>query len=261
LIFFKNFFNFIIFNVMRKRIVTNLQRNPVETSNGLVNKFRTSRYQILLFLLILVMLSFLFSLEPSIQAEKKEKKKEQVFSIGSNGRVIDRSIEKISKPDHVENPEALVGNPVKWSLTTSDKCDAIFGNGWDEPTFSCKGPSSSISCYRNKVTMSTYCKANNIVIDSTKIRVSPGREAIKDVAGRAEDDEFCKYSAGAFVIPGASCKGSVGRKEEACHITDMMQSIGSKGLECTEPSRKTAVIITRYEYCNLYHTMTDWYNT
>lgn len=260
---------------MRKRAVTSLKRNPVESGNAMASKFR-SKYPVLFILAVILVLLFLLSLDRVTQPEKKEKKKAQNFSIADFGsdvmlfdeEKISADVKKTSKGTDVkleERPEVQFSNTVvetvKWSLTTANKCDATFGNGWDEPTFSCEGPSSSMSCYRNKVTMSTYCKATNIVIDNTKIRVSPGREAIKDVAGRAENDEFCKYYKGAFVVPGASCKGSVGRKEDACHIADMTKFVGSEGPECTKPSKKTAVIITRYEYCNLYHTMTDWYNT
>jgi len=187
---------------------------------------------------------------------------------------VNTELERIELPAPVRKPEEeeeiheqeidLV--PIDaWPLSGSG-CSATFGNGWSERKKLCGDPSLGGSapaflCKYNPTSKSMLCDARNIVVDSSKVKVSMGGEEIKDVLGRREDDEFCSYSTGAFALPDATtCQEDVLRKDTSFHLVAMVDSFTTGSGDCSNPVDKTALFVTRYEYANLYHTMTDWYN-
>jgi hypothetical protein len=97
-------------------------------------------------------------------------------------------------------------------------------------------------------------------LDPSLITVSAGGESIPSVMGRAEEAEFPTYKAGAFGVAGCSLSVT----GDLPHYLSTVMNTGFKStesLECTAWEEQPTLFITRYEYANLYHTCTDWYNT
>mmetsp|Transcript_19008 Transcript_19008/g.28434 ORF Transcript_19008/g.28434 Transcript_19008/m.28434 type:complete len:349 (+) Transcript_19008:263-1309(+) len=91
---------------------------------------------------------------------------------------------------------------------------------------------------------------------------------MKFVMGRAESAEFPDYVKGAFRLPCSEHPEGINRKRDTQiyphHQKLVMNSLvyGGDISECS-PAKITdgvTMLITRYEYANLFHQMTDWYN-
>eukprot|EP00850_Spirogloea_muscicola_P012771 SM000084S23107 [mRNA] locus=s84:141413:143836:- [translate_table: standard] len=107
-----------------------------------------------------------------------------------------------------------------------------------------------------------------------RISLSRGGEAVEDVMGRGEDEELPRYAPGAFEVElGESAasfqpvamgmaEGLVPSRTATLHpITSMLQVVRAvHSLACNVTITEPTVIVTRYEYANLFHTMTDWYS-
>ena len=102
----------------------------------------------------------------------------------------------------------------------------------------------------------------------TKINLARGGEVIDAVYGRPEEDEYPRYTHGAFV---AGCRltdhSRRATKKAAAFagINSAIDVVGSaevvpKGGPCTSAlgTDIPGVFMQRYEYANLYHTMLDW---
>jgi glycoprotein 2-beta-D-xylosyltransferase len=83
--------------------------------------------------------------------------------------------------------------------------------------------------------------------------------------GRDENDEFPKYEPGALSIL-RSLDGipETMDRQVFSFIQDVLHALtvsNSTTHDCIETITEPTLLITRYEYVNLYHTMTDWFNT
>ena len=166
--------------------------------------------------------------------------------------LVVKSDEAISQSDSTRKWKQIWMDPV------SSECERFFGNGYSEKFFPCD---PSISCWRNPTVTATVCTARDIVLDPQRIRVSGGGEKIEDVAGRNEDDEYCRYTSGAFSAQCTLHSDLITDATLPHHMKDVMQSVNpSDFVECEEWIEKPTLAVTRYEYANLYHTFTDWYN-
>lgn len=111
-------------------------------------------------------------------------------------------------------------------------------------------------------------------VDATQLTVSRGGEAIESVVHRSEDAEYPQYRPGAFQLGG--CVLNV--QGELPHYLGPLLRTGFSTVTppsppssppsspapsihaCTTWVDEPTLFITRYEYANLYHTTTDWYN-
>mmetsp|Transcript_15270 Transcript_15270/g.20151 ORF Transcript_15270/g.20151 Transcript_15270/m.20151 type:complete len:577 (-) Transcript_15270:155-1885(-) len=147
-----------------------------------------------------------------------------------------------------------------WSEPQTDVCGTYFGNGFAEKHEYCSG-SGDLECLWNGRTNSAVCKATNILVDSSKITVSYGGEDIESVLGRVEDVEFASYKKGAFSSQCTRSSRSFVKEKLPFHLHKMLSSFETtSNLQCDVWEEKPTLFVTRYEYANLYHTMTDWYN-
>jgi len=148
------------------------------------------------------------------------------------------------------------------------------------------GDGGSLQCHYNPMTKATFCEAHNLRVNTSKIQVARGGEPIFSVKGRKEGDEFPKYSKGAFQL--SHCDMVMNGMESGSgtdefqakkraneklphHLLGMMENLevvaGESSLastneqdKCTRLEKRPTLFVTRYEYANLYHTMTDYYN-
>jgi glycoprotein 2-beta-D-xylosyltransferase len=104
-------------------------------------------------------------------------------------------------------------------------------------------------------------KTLQINVDKVDMKAAGG-EPFSTVMGQDERDEFPRYQDGAFVTTGRDVKLSDDRSN-FFYLNDVVSSlvVQERGdLRCAVRVPGLTLMITRYEYCNAYHTMTDWFN-
>lgn len=155
-----------------------------------------------------------------------------------------------------------------WQKQAVSECDRHFGNGFTAATSVCENPSgSSLSCKTNPLTGSMNCDARDILVDLSKLQVARGGEPIESVRGRAEGDEFVRYSSGAFQLNCARDGAPLHKASFPHHLGDMARAIEFASTDrsafearCERWIEEPALFVTRYEYANLYHSIGDFYN-
>lgn len=118
---------------------------------------------------------------------------------------------------------------------------------------SCEG---HYTVYNNR-----FAKLDNVVIDPRYGRGRKGGENISDVMNQAENDEYYSLSRGFFRLP---CGNEVAYTfgSDSHYLNSWMKKLETKRetLDSYEMPGFT-IAVQRYEYVNMYHTMTDWFNT
>ncbi len=125
-------------------------------------------------------------------------------------------------------------------------------------------------CQVNKDTKIVFCNFENLRIDASKISmVARGGEELSEVMGRPEKDEFPTYQKGAFSTPTKPNFDVPTDYRSGQHYLENVlnalkyptkKNMGKLDLSCQKTFPGTTLFITRYEYVNLYHTLTDWWN-
>ncbi|KAE8733992.1 pirin-like protein [Hibiscus syriacus] len=145
-------------------------------------------------------------------------------------------------------------------------CEAYFGNGF----------SKVADILPAKVALRTGSSWFRSHHSETKIE--RGGEKLEDVIGRSGEEELPRFQDGAFVVEGNG--GSKIRKlvgegflDEFIPVDDnddsshpIRESIGSivivgaNDFDCPEWVDEPTLLVTRFEYANLFHTVTHWYS-
>ncbi|ELU01420.1 hypothetical protein CAPTEDRAFT_225629 [Capitella teleta] len=101
----------------------------------------------------------------------------------------------------------------------------------------------------------------NAVIDRT-LCVSPkkGGEFLEDVRMQKEDVEYYTFKKGAFQVQCSLTVGQTYHFNRQNHLNRYMSALIAGTETVTPLTAGFTIAVTRYEYANLYHTMTDWYN-
>mmetsp|Transcript_2023 Transcript_2023/g.2452 ORF Transcript_2023/g.2452 Transcript_2023/m.2452 type:complete len:1070 (-) Transcript_2023:182-3391(-) len=137
-------------------------------------------------------------------------------------------------------------------------------------------------CWTDPDTKIAYCRVENLKLDINKISGPLGGESLDDVMGREEELEIPQYHIGAFttfkplnfVVTKKDHEEQQGQEGESMNrdywfylldvffAMDMMKSSSSNSnsQSCIETWKGTTLLITRYEYVDLYHTLKDWWN-
>ena len=125
-------------------------------------------------------------------------------------------------------------------------------------------------CQVNNDTRTVFCNFENLRIDTELIKmIALGGEVLSTVMGRTEETEFPIYQRGAF---STSTKPNYDVPTEfrsgLHYVENVLNSLRYPSpqnkykidLSCKNTYPGTTLFITRYEYVNLYHTITDWWN-
>ena len=161
---------------------------------------------------------------------------------------------------------------------TKKMCDSLMGTLMEDefwicdpnfsPNVSRNDNKSQIKCQWNPLLQSSFCEANNFVIDTTKVIVAKGGEDIQLVQGRIEEEELPKYQTGAFSVFQCQLQlDELSQQSLPYHVETILKQleiIQDGSVQSTTPCdafiERPALFVTRYEYANLYHTYTDWYS-
>ncbi|KAG6637735.1 beta-1,2-xylosyltransferase [Carya illinoinensis] len=160
-------------------------------------------------------------------------------------------------------------------------CEAYFGNGFSlrlDLISPAADPRGWFRCWYSETLRSSVCEGGNLRMVPERVEVSKGGEMLHQVIGRREEDELPKFQNGAFEVD-----GGVGFEGPPRRLVDdgfldryvpqgeilthtMRALIGSvrvvagSGFECQEWIEEPTLLVTRFEYANLFHTVTDWYS-
>ena len=117
------------------------------------------------------------------------------------------------------------------------------------------------ACVTHSKLLSTICQFSPFVVNPSVIDVNKGGEPLPSVMGQEEDVEYPKYSAASFrgVNPPTSIE-----KGHNWYLNKVMggfKPFTSSDQPPTNCEPQTTFFIMRYEYVNLFHTMTDLFNS
>ncbi|KAE8723550.1 Beta-(1,2)-xylosyltransferase [Hibiscus syriacus] len=191
-----------------------------------------------------------------------------------------------SSPIIPSKPWHIIPSYLPWSLNPNvvlNSCEAYFGNGFTKVAdilpakVALRTGSSWFRCHHSETLRTSICEGGKIRMDPGKIEMSSGGEKLEDVIGRSEEEELPRFQDGAFVVEGNG--GSKRRKlvgegflDEFIPVDDddsghpIRESIGSivivgaNDFDCQEWVDEPTLLATRFEYANLFHTVTDWYS-
>lgn len=111
-----------------------------------------------------------------------------------------------------------------------------------------------------------------------KIKMSIGGEVLETVLGRSEEEELPEFELGAFDLEVSEKSKSHGKKlasdgflneylqnggisrHTMRNLVDSIELVGANDFECSQWVEEPTLLITRFEYANLFHTITDWYS-
>lgn len=109
-----------------------------------------------------------------------------------------------------------------------------------------------------------FAVLTNVVIDPSKAVGKRGGEEISDVINQNEESEYYKLSKGYFNLDCGTREtqepfNSFANRD---HLRDWMSAVNFTNSELKSEKRikRPTITVQRYEYANLYHTMTDFYN-
>nr|QSQ68609.1 beta-1,2-xylosyltransferase rcn11 [Puya raimondii] len=163
-------------------------------------------------------------------------------------------------------------------------CEAYFGHGFSRrvDVFARRGAGGGwFRCRHSETLSSSICEGGSLRMDPTRILMSEGGERLDKVIGRGEEDELPKYEPGAFRIErgegGDATAPADGRLVDEAFLdlymprgaiqmhtmralVESVRVVGPGELECSQWIDEPTLLVTRFEYANLFHTVTDWYN-
>ena len=106
-----------------------------------------------------------------------------------------------------------------------------------------------------------FALLTEVVVDKSHGFGRPGGENITEVLNQPEEVEYYNFEDGFFQM---SCKTPVTYYFQNSDVNHLQKWIDSlkvrKSVNFDSTISDFTIAVTRYEYANLYHTMTDWYN-
>lgn len=103
-------------------------------------------------------------------------------------------------------------------------------------------------------------KLVNVIIDSSKSEGRRGGENISEVLNQPEHSEYHTLKKGYFNI---QCHEKIGYSfHDKTHLGSWFESLqtSAEKIDVQKVVKGWTIAVQRYEYVNLYHTMTDYYN-
>ncbi|XP_057540497.1 beta-1,2-xylosyltransferase-like [Amaranthus tricolor] len=162
-------------------------------------------------------------------------------------------------------------------------CEGFFGNGFSKtstlysrPNSNSKSNNSWFECHCSETLRSSICEGGWVLMDPNKIQMSNGGERIEEVIGRSDDDELPNFEKGAFRLrrKGVGKKNAFSKEfiDEFVHqgeiskhtMRELFQSMevvdDENDFHCSKWIDEPTLLLTRFEYANVFHTYTDWYS-
>ena len=111
-----------------------------------------------------------------------------------------------------------------------------------------------------------HCQFNNVRFNPSKVTSqNRGGEPLNSVMGQPEEAEYLSYEPGAFTVPSSELRQKPSEMgEQFFYLIDVFNSFQTHNEDdsaCSIVWKGTTLFLTRYEYVNMFHTSTDWWNT
>ncbi|CAN1221071.1 XYLT [Linum grandiflorum] len=196
-----------------------------------------------------------------------------------------------STPHSYLKPWPILPSYLPWTRNPNPadfrSCEAYFGNGFTRrvdvlpPVTDTRG---WFRCFFSQTLLSSVCEGGRIRMLPDKIVMSRGGETLNEVIGRDENDEMPVFQSGAFQVLGSSESRSIRRlRRNQKLVNDMflghylpegeigrhtmrqlvssIEVVDDREFQCDQWIEEPALLVTRFEYANLFHTVTDWYSS
>ncbi|CAO2202444.1 unnamed protein product [Urochloa humidicola] len=160
-------------------------------------------------------------------------------------------------------------------------CEAYFGNGFTRPVEVLLPLDGVVGggwfrCHHSETLGSSICEGARVRLDPARIAMSRGGEPLEQVMGRGEQEELPKYEPGALQVEGSVAgrtaplvdagflntyvpTGGIGMHTLRAML-ESAQVVPPGELHCSQWVEEPTLLVTRFEYANLFHTYTDWYS-
>ncbi|KAJ8440421.1 hypothetical protein Cgig2_017654 [Carnegiea gigantea] len=191
----------------------------------------------------------------------------------------------LSSSSSSSKPWPILPSYLPWSpsMAVFNSCEAFFGNGFTEtadvvPRNGGGGRNGWFRCHFSRTLRSSICEGGKVRMDPEKIRMSKGGERICEVIGRGDYEELPKFKPGAFRIQVGFRnetkrwdvspeflerylpKGVIDRQTMRELVGSLQFVSDSREFQCSEWVEEPTLLLTRFEYANVFHTYTDWYS-
>ncbi|TXG67420.1 hypothetical protein EZV62_008695 [Acer yangbiense] len=197
-------------------------------------------------------------------------------------------------------PWPILPSYLPWSSSQNPdvkfrSCEAYFGNGFQTrldllnsssptpPSGGGGGGGGWFRCFYSETLRSSVCEGGKVKMNVGKIKMSRGGERLEEVIGRTEEEEMPVFEDGAFEIDGdGDGDGKLGFGRRRLVSDEFLNSYLSEGEilshtmraligsirvvepqvfdDCEQWVEEPTLLVTRFEYANLFHTVTDWYS-
>ncbi|KAK9089814.1 hypothetical protein Scep_028896 [Stephania cephalantha] len=185
-----------------------------------------------------------------------------------------------NRPENHPKPWPILPSYLPWTTALQPKpCEGFFGNGFNQRinilNSSNLNRDSWFRCSLNGVLGSSICEGGRVRMNVEKIAMSVGGERLESVIGRAEEEELPSFEFGAFDVVGSVgrgrklvddgfldrfvAEGAVDRHTMR-RLIDSIRVVGGEDFHCDQWIEEPTLLVTRFEYANLFHTVTDWYS-
>ncbi|KAI6690611.1 hypothetical protein NL676_027439 [Syzygium grande] len=193
-------------------------------------------------------------------------------------------------------PWPILPSYLPWSqeaaAVSHRSCEAYFGNGFarrvdflssSAPAVGGGGGGGWFRCSYSETLRSSICEGGRLRMVAGRIKMSRGGEKLEDVIGRREEEELPVFSDGAFEIEGSGREFGPGRgisrrrmvtgddldryvpagdvsRHTMRELIGSIDVVGAAEFRCDQWVEESTLLVTRFEYANLFHTVTDWYS-
>ncbi|XP_031375661.1 beta-1,2-xylosyltransferase-like [Punica granatum] len=170
-----------------------------------------------------------------------------------------------------------------------NSCEAYFGNGFTRrvdllPSSPGGGGGGWFRCFYSETLRSSVCEGGRLRMVPERIRASRGGERLEEVVGREEDEELPEFEDGAFEVEAGAVdlglryrygrggkllkgdlldmyvpKGDVDRHRMG-ELLGSIRVVEAGDFHCDQWVEEPTLLVIRYEYANMFHTVTDWYS-
>ncbi|KAJ4875485.1 hypothetical protein Rs2_40503 [Raphanus sativus] len=178
---------------------------------------------------------------------------------------------------HEPNPNL----PLRFHVTVNNRSSTQ--KPWPILPSYLRGEESWFRCFYSETLQSSVCEGRNLRMVPDRIVMSRGGEKLEDVMGRNEEVELPEFHEAAFEVAEDDVSSKRNRvvsrrlvDEEMLNeyikeggidrhtMRDLVASIrvvgGTEGFVCEEWVEEPTLLVTRFEYANMFHTVTDWYS-
>uniref|UniRef100_A0A0D9X9H9 Glycosyltransferase 61 catalytic domain-containing protein n=1 Tax=Leersia perrieri TaxID=77586 RepID=A0A0D9X9H9_9ORYZ len=167
--------------------------------------------------------------------------------------------------------------PWKSGSVPPRSCEGYFGNGFTNlvDVLPSRGGGGWFRCHYSETLRSSICEGGRVRIDPGLIAMSRGGESLEQVMGRSEEEELPRYENGALQVEAAAKRtgplvepgfldayvpaGGIGMHTMRS-LLDSARVVPPGELHCSQWVEEPTLLVTRFEYANLFHTITDWYS-